>query len=49
MAQSVSYLRVNNLFFIPLILQDILEGSFGVIVHQQAEEQRGDLSEHKAP
>lgn len=48
-AQSVSYLRVNSLFSIPLILHDILEGSFGVIVHHQAEEQRRDLSEQKAP
>lgn len=45
--ESLPYLRVHDCPFLPLLLNDVLEASL-IVVHHQAEEQRGDLPGHEA-
>lgn len=45
--ESLPYLRVHDCLFLPLLLNDVMEASL-IVVHHQAEEQRGDLPGHKA-
>ena len=40
--ESLSHLGVNDCLCLPLLLNDLLEASM-VVLHHQAQEQRGDL------